>query len=158
MARYERSTVVRAPFEDVWAFHSTVDALEELTPGWLGLTVVGQRGPDGEPDDGVLAVGVEVDLELRPFGLGPPQSITSRITARTRSAAGGAFTDEMVEGPFERWRHTHRFAAVDGGTRLTDHVEYALPLGPARSLSAVAWPGFEATFAYRHRRTRRLLE
>jgi ligand-binding SRPBCC domain-containing protein len=28
------------------------------------------------------------------------------------------------------WRHQHGFEALDGGTRMTDHVEYALPLGP----------------------------
>ncbi len=32
MATYTRETRVRAPFEDVRAFHSTPDALEALTP------------------------------------------------------------------------------------------------------------------------------
>jgi ligand-binding SRPBCC domain-containing protein len=64
----------------------------------------------------------------------------------------------MAEGPFRRWHHTHRFQAVDGGTRLTDRVEYQLPLGRAAGLSWIAWPGFAAVFASRHRRTRRHLE
>jgi ligand-binding SRPBCC domain-containing protein len=40
------------------------------------------------------------------------------------------FRDEMQRGPFERWRHTHLFAPVDGGTLMQDRVEYASPLGP----------------------------
>lgn len=158
MAVFERSTHLAVPFEDVWDFHSTVDGLVEATPGWLGLTVESVVGPDGEPDPGELVVGSEVSLSVRPLGVGPRQSWTSRITTRERGDGHGSFTDEMVDGPFRRWRHTHRFAAEAGGTRLTDRVEYELPLGPARALSGLAWPGFEAMFAARHRRTRRRLE
>ena len=158
MAVYERSTLVRAPLEEVWAFHSTVDGLVALTPGWLGLTVEAVRGPDGEADPEVLDVGSEVDLSLRPFGAGPRQRWTSRIVARERSADAAEFRDEMVDGPFDRWVHAHRFEAVEAGTRVVDRVEYALPLGPLRWLSGAAWPGFEAMFAVRHRRTRRRLE
>lgn len=158
MAVYERSTLVRAPLDEVWAFHSSVDGLVDLTPGWLGLTVEAVRDADGEPDPAVLEPGCEVDLALRPFGVGPRQAWTSRVTARERGDDAATFRDEMLDGPFARWHHTHRFEAVEGGTRVTDRVDYALPLGPARGLSAAARPGFALVFALRHRRTRRLLE
>ena len=158
MAVFERSSLVRAPFDEVWAFHSTVRGLEAVTPGWFDLAVERVVGPDGEPDPAELVEGSEVSLSMRPMGIGPRQSWTSRITGRERGEGHGEFTDEMADGPFRRWRHTHRFAAVDGGTRLTDRVEYQLPLGPAAGLSWAAWPGFAAMFAARHRATRRALE
>ena len=147
MAVYERSTLVRAPLDDVWAFHATVDGLVELTPDWLGMTVEAVRGPDGEADPEVLEVGSEVDLSLRPLGVGPRQRWTSRIVARERSDDAAEFRDEMLDGPFARWHHTHRFQAVPEGTRVIDRVEYALPLGPLR------WRGRAGTYARgrRHR-------
>lgn len=153
MAVYERSTVVSAPLEDVWDFHSTIDGLLALTPGWMNMRVEAVRGPDGEPDPEVLEAGAEVDMALRPLGVAPRQSWTSRIVERERGEATAQFRDEMRDGPFRRWLHTHRFEAVEGGTRITDHVEYELgrPLG---ALSGLAWPGFEAMFAHRHRRTK----
>ncbi len=158
MAVYERSTLVRAPLEAVWEFASTADGLEAVTPGWLGLAVESVRGPDGEPASDVLDVGSEVTVSVRPLGVGPRQAWTSRITHRERAGEVAEFRDEMLIGPFARWHHTHRFAAEPSGTRVTDRVEYELPLGPARPLSAAAWPGFELVFAARHRTMRRLLE
>ena len=158
MAVFERSSLIRAPFEEVWDFHATVDGLEAVTPGWFNLRVERVVGPDSEPEPEELEAGSEVSLSMRPLGVGPRQSWTSAITHRERADGRGEFVDEMADGPFRRWRHTHRFVAVDGGTQLTDRVEYALPLGPASGLSWVAWPGFAAMFAARHRATRRALE
>lgn len=158
MAVFERSTLVNAPLDEVWAFHSTVEGLVALTPAWLNLSVDSVIGPDGEPDPEVLEEGSELQLSIRPFGVGPRQTWSSRITRRERDDRTAEFQDEMVAGPFRRWHHTHRFAATPDGTRVTDRVEYQLPLGPGRRLSGVAWPGFEAMFGYRHRETKRLLD
>lgn len=158
MAVYRRSSLVRAPFEAVWDFHSTVEGLLAVTPDWFDLRVERAIGQDGATDPEELLEGCELTLSMRPLGVGPRQSWTSRITHRERTGNRGEFRDVMVEGPFERWHHTHRFEAVDGGTQLTDRVEYRLPLGPAAGLSGLAKPGFAAMFADRHRRTRRWLE
>ena len=156
MAVYERRSRIRAPLSDVWEFHSGIEGLTAVTPAWMGLRVESFHGPDGEPDPAVLEAGSEVSLSLRPFGVGPRQRWTSRIVERERTERAAWFVDEMVEGPFPRWRHTHRFHAQGDETVSTDRVEYRLPVVPG-PLSSVAWPGFEAIFAYRHRRTRRLL-
>ncbi|WP_135661697.1 SRPBCC family protein [Halorhabdus rudnickae] len=159
MATYERSVVVRAPFEDVWEFHATIDGLEALTPGWTNLRVEAVRGPDGETDLEEMVAGTKATVSLRPFGIGPRQRATTRIVERERSADDGYFVDEMTGGPFARWRHTHRFEAVPGGTRVIDHVEYALAGGTVgRLASPLAIVGFEPMFRYRHRQTKALLE
>lgn len=153
MAVYERTTRIRAPLETVWQFHSAPDGLAAVSASWLRLRVERVTGPDGRPAEG-FAAGTEVTLSVRPFGLGRRQSWTSRIVARERRAERAEFRDEMLDGPFRRWVHTHRFEAVPRGTRMTDRVAYELPLG----LSGVARPGFALVFADRHRRTRALLE
>ena len=159
MATYQRETRIRAPLEDVWAFHSSISGLEALTPDWMNLRVESVIGPDGSTDLDVLAVGAEVSLSIRPFGVGPRQRWRSVITARERTDGSAFFRDEMVDGPFETWVHTHSFYADDEETILRDHVEYAFPLGivgdAATPFSRV---GFEPMFRTRHRRTKERLE
>lgn len=157
MAVYERHAHVAAPLSDVWRFFSRVDGLLAVTPSWTNLRVEASRGPDGEPDPAVLVEGASVTLSVRPFGVGPRRRWTSRIVERVRRDDAAWFRDEMVDGPFPRWVHTHRFHDSGHGTVLTDRVEYRLPLVPGPA-SALGRPLFEPLFAYRHRRARAILE
>lgn len=159
MPTFERETHVRAPFEEVWAFHSTLDGLEALTPAFFNLRVESVRGPDGDPDPERLEAGAEARLSMRPFGVGPRQRWTTRIVERRRDGKAGLFRDEMRDGPFAHWEHTHGFYADDGGTRVRDRVEYDLPLDELGRLAGpFAVMGFEPMFRYRHRETKRRLE
>lgn len=159
MATYERETRVDAPLEDVWQFYSRVSGLEAVTPGWMGLTVESVVGPDGEPEPGVLEAGSRVTLSTRPFGVGPRQQWTSVITERERADGTAYFRDEMVDGPFERWVHTHAFYGDGDETLLRDRVEYELPLGPlGRAATPFSRVGFETMFRARHRLTREKLD
>jgi ligand-binding SRPBCC domain-containing protein len=156
---YERSVHVEAPLSDVWAFHSTVDGLIALTPDWLHLHVDSVVGPDGEDDPGELVTGTTLHLSVQPFGVGPRQSVTSVIVDRYRREGEAQFVDEMVDGPFSYWEHTHLFRRDDAGTLLTDRVTYKLPMGSiGDALGAFATVGFAPMFRFRHRETRRRLE
>lgn len=157
MDRFRRRVRIEAPIEAVFGFHSTVEGLLAVTPGWMNLRHEWSRGPDGTPDPDRLDVGSEVCLTMRPLGVGPRTRWTSRIVDREQEDGRAMFRDVMVEGPFPHWVHTHRFEADGSGTVLTDVVEYELPLAP-RPLSPLGRPFLEILFAYRHRRTRRLLE
>lgn len=159
MPSYERATRVRAPLEEVWRFHSRVAGLETLTPGWMRLRVEGVVGPDGELDPAVLEEGAEITLSIRPFGVGPRQRWTSVITDRARGDGAAYFRDEMVEGPFDRWRHTHAFYADGDETVVRDRVEFELPMGAlGDAVEPLSRLGFEPMFRHRHRTTRRVLE
>ncbi|PSP90216.1 cyclase [Halobacteriales archaeon QS_4_69_34] len=159
MPVYERETRVAAPFERVTEFHSTLDGLAALTPEWMGLRVESVRGPDGEPDPETLEAGSVAELSVRPFGIGPRQRWTTHIVAREEREGGATFRDEMHDGPFERWVHTHGFYADGDGTLVRDRVEYELPGGRVgRALGPFAVVGFEPMFRYRHRETKRRLE
>lgn len=157
MAIYERSTVIEAPLSDVWEFHSTVDGLLAVTPDWMGLRVERVIGPAGEPDPEILEVGTEIELSVSPFGVAPRQSWRSRIVDRSREGDGAVFRDVMVDGPFERWEHTHRFRGLDSSTQLVDRVAYRLGR-PFGGISGLVRPVFEGMFRKRHALTKAQLE
>ena len=64
----------------------------------------------------------------------------------------------QLSGPYKLWDHTHQFEAVDGGTRISDQVKYALPLGPLGEIAHALWVkrDIERIFDYRRERIREL--
>jgi len=159
MAVYTRSVRVEAPLEEVWDFHSRIEGLERLTPDWMNMVVEEVRGPNDEPDPEIMDVGTVAVTSVRLFDVGPRQHWTAEIVARERSNGAARFVDEMTEGPFPRWKHTHLFYGDETETLVCDRVEYALPGGEVgRAVSPLAFVGFEPMFRYRHRETRRVLE
>lgn len=158
MPVFTRHTRVRAPLESVWAFHSSVEGLVALTPGFVGLRVERVVDADGEPvDRDSLEAGTRVGISVRPFGVGPRRGWTSVIVERTEETDAGVFVDEMRDGPFPRWRHTHAFYADGPETLIRDRVEYELPPTFDR-LERFGALGFEPVFRYRHWRTKEELE
>lgn len=159
MPTYTRRSRIDAPLADVWAFHSRVGGLEALTPGFMNLEIEAVRGPDGSPDPELLMQGSEIDMSMRPFGIGPRQHWVSVITEREEGNGVAWFRDEMEDGPFPTWAHTHRFRADGDGTILEDVLEYQLPLGAlGRAFGPLGAIGFGPLFRDRHRRTRKILE
>ena len=39
------------------------------------------------------------------------------------------FVDEQRFGPYKFWHHKHKFKIIDGGVKVTDILDYALPFG-----------------------------
>lgn len=66
------------------------------------------------------------------------------------------FVDEQVRGPFRSWRHQHVITAMDGGTRLTDIIDFERRSAPLGRLFAplLILPRLRKLFAYRHEVTR----
>jgi len=159
MPAFEYESYVDAPLDNVWDFHSRIVGLTELTPDWMRLRVDATTGPDGEPDPEILEEGASVDVSLKPFGVFPRVSWTSVITERDRDGDEAYFVDEMSDGPFKKWRHTHSFEAQGDETLVRDRVEYALPLW---MLGRAGSPLFRFNaymmFRQRHRRTREIFE
>lgn len=80
---------------------------------------------------GLISEGEEVSWEARHFGL--LWRMTSRIT---EFDPPNRFVDEMVRGPFASFRHEHLFEDNDGGTRMTDVIEFKTRLGPIGDVPA----------------------
>ena len=104
------------PLDEVFAFFSDARNLETLTPAWLKFHVL--TAPD------TIAAGVHIQYRLAWHGI--PLRWTTEIT---RWNPPHDFEDIQLSGPYKLWRHTHGFQARDGGTHMTDAVDYALPLG-----------------------------
>jgi len=73
---------------------------------------------------GLIGEGQEVSWEARHFGV--LWHMTSRIT---EFDSPHRFVDQMVRGPFASFRHEHRFEPVATGTRMTDVIDFTMPLG-----------------------------
>jgi len=101
-----------------------------------------------------LASGDRMDFTL---WAGP---IPIRWLACIEDASARGFTDRQLSGPFETWVHRHEFIPVDADTTdVIDRVEAAHKKHPWWGLvSRLMWAGMPMLFAYRAKKTRRLLE
>ncbi len=124
----------------MFRWHERAGAVQRLTPPWASVEVVERRGDIHDGDRTVLMVG--------------PAFVRRRWVAEHRDhQPGRQFRDVQVEGPFERWVHTHRFESLgDGACRVEDHVEFGLPLHPlSRPALPLAHRELRRMFEYRHR-------
>ena len=142
----EASMVVPLPVEKVFPFFAAAENLERITPPSLRFSILTPLPID-------MRAGALIDYRLRLMGV--PFQWRTEIT---RWDPPHEFVDEQLSGPYRVWRHRHRFSPVDGGTRIEDRVEYALPFGP---LGLVALPlvklQLRGIFAHRQRVVRDLL-
>jgi len=141
-----REQWVPRPLDEVFAFFSEAGNLEQITPAWLNFRVRSGAG-------GAITAGTKIDYRLAWHGI--PLRWTTEIV---RWEPPHAFEDLQISGPYRLWRHTHRFEAERGGTRLIDDVRYALPLGLlGRAVYAlVVRRDIERIFDFRRRRIRAL--
>ena len=65
------------------------------------------------------------------------------------------FVDEQRRGPYRIWRHEHRFLERDGGTTISDRVQYAVLFDPIVDRWLVR-PDIERIFDFRTRKMREL--
>lgn len=125
--KLRREQFIPLPVAKVFPFFSDAKNLEILTPPWMHFRVVGKTTP--EIDEGTL-----INYRLRVFGVG--LSWQSRIECWQ---PGRMFVDRQIVGPYRHWYHRHTFRAVEGGTLMTDEVEYRLPLGRLGRWLAGPW-------------------
>lgn len=141
MVKFRYSSLIDAPLATVWAFHERPEAIQLLTP----------------PDTPLL-------VESRTGGLETGSRLVFRVThlkirwvaEHTEYQYQKLFADRQVEGPFRSWTHRHLFSTEGQGTRLTDEIEFTLPLSPLSDWLA-GWAvkmQLKALFRYRHSITR----
>ncbi len=137
---FSRTLHVPDPVETLFAWHEREGAFERLAPPWQDVRVLARHGG--------IRDGATVTLEVRALGVPTRWHVTHRDYEENRQ-----FVDEMRGGPFAHWVHTHAFASeANGGSRLDDQVEYALPLDGLGDLVAGGFVRrtLERTFRYRH--------
>jgi ligand-binding SRPBCC domain-containing protein len=112
-----RETWIGRPLDEVFDFFSRAENLERITPPWIGFRIV-------TPGRVEMKAGARLEYKIRLHGIS-----LGWITEIERWEPPFFFVDVQLKGPYKLWRHTHAFAERDGGTAMTDTVEYALPFG-----------------------------
>jgi uncharacterized protein len=129
---------VKAPIDEVFAWHARPGAFNRLSPPWRSIEIKKYTKPGEAENRIVLRLPIVGPLgllwELEHDSFNPPHR----------------FSDRQVRGPFKSWRHVHAFSSIDSNTtRLTDSVSYTLPL--ATDLSRpFAKRELDRLFAFRH--------
>jgi|ERR1700678_1023930 ligand-binding SRPBCC domain-containing protein len=116
MSLIRLETVIAAAVGDCFRLSLSVDAHT------ASMGASGERAVGGVTS-GVMELGDTVTWRARHFGI-----VFLMTSVITEYEYPGRFVDEQQRGPFGRWRHEHRFAAEDGGTRMTDVVDFRSPL------------------------------
>ena len=147
MERIEQRIVIAAPIDRVFHFHDDTRNLLRITPTSIKVTIETM---------GVPGLGYEVVLKVRQFGL-----FTMRWRVRiTEYEPPTLMSDEQVSGPFAYWKQTRRLREVEGGTELTDIVEYRAPFGVLGRIAnaLVIRRQVLDMFTYRQQTTKQILE
>lgn len=121
--RLQRTQLVLAPRERVFEFFSAAENLERLTPPFLRFRIV-------TPLPIEMRRGQHIEYRIA-FG-GVPMRWLTEITEWQPNER---FVDLQLRGPYRYWHHLHEFRDVDGGTEMTDIVDYELPFGPLGALA-----------------------
>jgi uncharacterized protein len=124
-----QSSIVNAPLDEVFAWHSRPGAITRLTPPWLPVTVTAEAASlrDGRA---VLALpgGLSWEAQHDPGAYDPPRR----------------FADDLASMPLRAgltWRHVHEFCPAPGdSTQVTDTIITNVPAALLRPV-----------LAYRHR-------
>ena len=172
MHTFTASQWVPYPVELVFAFFANPANLPHLTPKWQHARLESSRviPPPARPLAADLAhrfqspaagAGSELMISMRPMRGLPLR--TSWLVRINDFAWNDHFQDELLKGPFSRWRHTHHIVREESegsnGTRVTDELEYDLPLGPLGSVAHTLFVRHQivSTFAFRQERLAEIL-
>jgi ligand-binding SRPBCC domain-containing protein len=143
MKVYKKETVqhVNASLDECWAFFSSPRNLQKITPENMGFQIT-------DFDNKSVYPGQIIQYKVSPlFGLK-----LNWMTVITAVKDKSYFIDEQRFGPYALWHHKHFFEATENGTKMTDVVHYALPLGfIGRLLNAIVVQNkLQEIFDYRY--------
>ena len=141
-----REQWIPKPIDEAFAFFSCPDNLEKITPPFLGFHILRA--------DKQLHTGSLIEYKLHVRGLS-----MKWLTEITVWEPPYRFVDNQLKGPYKLWLHEHTFTAENGGTRIGDRVDYALPFGILGQMvhALMVRKDVETIFRYRQKRLEELL-
>jgi ligand-binding SRPBCC domain-containing protein len=146
--QFTRQQDLPGTLEQVFAFFQQPENLGRLTPPEQRFEIL-------TPAPVPMHVGARIDYRLRV--LGRWLRWTSEITEYT---APHGFVDVQLRGPYAYWHHRHHFEQWQPNVvRMTDTVDYALPLWPLSEIGGTWWVErqLNSIFEFRRAAVARLL-
>jgi ligand-binding SRPBCC domain-containing protein len=120
---------VNCPIDRVWEFYTDIRHLEIITPREIDLKITNSTSQK-------LTLGSEIWLEGKIIPMLTSYSVSwhSRITSYSVSSQQYLYVDEMLTGPFKKWRHLHKFYGIGNNnnqiqTHVIDEIHFELPCG-----------------------------
>ena len=145
---FRHSFIVKSPIEWVWRFFTDVKHLEIITPEQIDLKIINITSPNIVQGQEIWCSG-KIIAKRR-------MSWHSKITFLKRYE----YEDEMLAGPFKKWRHLHKFQNIDDKlTEVIDEIEFELPYGMlGKLLEGYSYKQLQKTFEHRKTATVKALE
>lgn len=133
--------------EELWAFHSSAEALLLLSPPGQRVEVEGETHVER---------GAIHRLKIVRWGVPLRWIAKIEIVEPPLNGGPGRFIDVAMKSPFASWRHEHRMEPTLTGSRLVDTVTYRPPFGILGSIADRLFlkRDIERLFAHRHAATR----
>jgi ligand-binding SRPBCC domain-containing protein len=117
MKSFEQSFMVNCSIDKVWNFYTNIKHLEIVTPPNLKLKII-------ETSNNHIVEGLRMTVSGRLVLYNSKWN--SKISLVDVSKY--VYIDEMVKGPFKKWKHIHLFSEIGKNqTVVTDRIEFELP-------------------------------
>ncbi|MGN6708855.1 MAG: SRPBCC family protein, partial [Candidatus Nitrosocosmicus sp.] len=118
MRTFRNSFIVKGSIERVWDFYTHVKHLETITPDKIDLKII-------KATNERIVLGQEILISGKII-----TKIRSNWHSKITLARPYEYVDEMLTGPFRKWKHSHKFYNINGKqTEIEDIVEFELPYG-----------------------------
>lgn len=133
-------TVISATQDDLWSFHSSVEALKLLAPPQQKVAIVSEEKR-------------VIEGALHHLKIGPAPFQIDWIAHIHDVRSPQEFTDTAQRSPFRSWTHHHEFLFMDAqNSILRDTVEYEFWV-PGLTHRLCIDRMIDSMFAHRHRVT-----
>jgi len=117
LIKFIHKFIINEDIEKVWEFYTDIRHLEIITPKNLNLKIINTTNQK-------IILGQETIISAKIIII--ERIWRSKITFFQQYE----YIDEMVEGPFIKWKHTHKFQRINKNkTEIIDKVEFSLPYG-----------------------------
>ena len=109
--------MVNYSIDEVWNFYTDINHLEIVTPPNLKLKII-------ETSDRQIVEGFRMTVSGRLALYNSKWYSKISLVDKSRHK----YIDEMVKGPFKKWKHVHLFSEFGKNqTVVTDKIEFELP-------------------------------
>ncbi len=117
MTKFKNKFIVNKDLQKVWEFYTDINHLEIISPKKLKLKIITTTNQK-------LILGQEAIISAKII-------IIRRIWhSKITFFQHYEYIDEMLTGPFKKWKHIHKFRQIDKNkTEVIDEVEFELPYG-----------------------------